>query len=128
MKKKSHNNKTIGSLSGKYWSSLVKNAKRRNIQLTLTMQEAWDIFLKQKGRCFYTGIKITHIKYLKKINNKDVYSLGTASIDRINNDLGYTKDNVQWVHKDVNLMKMTLKEKYFIKLCKLIARRFSRCH
>lgn len=124
MKKRSHNNKTIGDLSGKYWSSLVKSAKKRNLELKLTMQEAWDLFLKQKGRCFYTGIKINHIKYLKRVNKKDVYSLGTASIDRKNSSLGYTKDNVQWVHKDVNLMKMHLKEKYFIKLCKLISRRF----
>jgi len=51
-------------------------------------------------------------------------SLGTASIDRKNSDLGYTKENIQWVHKDVNYMKMNLSEKYFIKLCKLIARRF----
>lgn len=127
MKKKSHNNKTFGEISGKYWSSLIKNAKKRNIAITTTIEEAWEIFLKQKKRCFYTGLKITHKKYLKRINNKEIYSLGTASLDRKNSDLGYTKDNIQWVHKDVNYMKMNLKEKYFVKLCKLISRRFSKC-
>lgn len=124
MKKRSHNNKTVGEISGKYWSSLSKNAKKRNIELTATMQEAWEIFLNQKRRCFYTGLKITHKKYLKRINNKEIYSLGTASIDRKNSNLGYTKENIQWVHKDVNYMKMNLNEKYFVKLCKLISRRF----
>ena len=71
----------------------------------------------QKRELYYT-------KYLKRINNKDIYSLGTASLDRKNSSLDYTKDNIQWVHKDVNYMKMSLSEKYFIKLCKLIARRF----
>jgi hypothetical protein len=124
MKKKSHNNKTFGEISGKYWSSLKKNAKKRNIQITVTIEEAWLIFLKQNRRCFYTGLKITHKKYLKRINNKDIYSLGTASLDRKNSNLDYTKENIQWVHKDVNYMKMSLNEKYFIKLCKLISRRF----
>ena len=124
MKKKSHNNKTVGEISGKYWASLSKNAQKRNIELTATMQEAWEIFLNQKRRCFYTGLKITHKKYLKRINNKEIYSLGTASIDRKNSNLGYTKENIQWVHKDVNYMKMSLNEKYFVKLCKLISRRF----
>lgn len=124
MKKKSHNNKTFGEISGKYWCSLVKNAKKRNIQLTATIEEAWEIFLRQKKRCFYTNLKITHKKYLKRVDNKEIYSLGTASLDRKNSDLGYTKENIQWVHKDVNYMKMNLEEKYFVKLCKLISRRF----
>lgn len=124
MKKKSHNNTTVGKISGRYWCSLIKNAKKRNIEITATMQDAWEIFLKQNKRCFYTGLKITHTKYLKRISNKNIYSLGTASIDRKNSDFGYTKENIQWVHKDVNYMKMNLSEKYFIKLCKLISRRF----
>ena len=127
MKKKSHNNKTFGEISGKYWSSLIKNAKKRNIKITATIEDAWEIFLEQNRKCFYTGLKITHKKYLKRINNKDTYSLGTASLDRKNSDLGYTKENIQWVHKDVNYMKMSLNERYFVKLCKLIARRFSKC-
>ena len=126
MKKKSHNSKTFGEISGKYWSSLKKNAKKRNIQVKVTIEEAWKIFLKQNKRCFYTNLKITHKKYLRRINNKDMYSLGTASLDRKNSNLDYTKENIQWVHKDVNYMKMSLNEKYFIKLCKLISRRFSK--
>ena len=41
----------------------------------------------------------------------------TASLDRIDQNKGYEIGNVQWVHKDVNLMKMYLDEKYFIGLC-----------
>ena len=50
MKKKSHNSKTFGEISGKYWSSLKKNAKKRNIQVKVTIEEAWEIFLKQNKR------------------------------------------------------------------------------
>ena len=42
------------------------------------------------------------------------------SIDRINSDLDYTKDNIQIVHKNINMMKGTLDSKTFIYLCNLI--------
>ena len=64
---------------------------------------------------------------LKDKNGKDIYYLGTASIDRKDNSLGYVKGNIQWVHKDVNALKSNFKEKYFLKLCKLIVRRLL-CH
>jgi hypothetical protein len=44
------------------------------------------------------------------------------SIDRINSDKGYTKKNVQLVCADVNVAKNDLKQKDFIKLCKLISK------
>ena len=128
MSKKAHNNSTVGEISGRYWALTKINTRRRNIEFTITKEEAWDTFLKQNRRCIYTGIKITHLKYLCRKNGKDVYHLGTASMDRKNNDLGYTKENVQWVHKDVNYMKSYFKEKYFLKLCKLIVRRLLLCH
>jgi hypothetical protein len=45
----------------------------------------------------------------------------TASLDRIDSSKGYCEDNVQWVHKDINRMKNTFDQDYFISLCKLIA-------
>jgi hypothetical protein len=102
-------------VTGRYWSYLIRNARIRNIEVKVTQEEAWVIFLKQNKRCVYTGIKV---------NGISIYKAGTASLDRKDSSLGYTKKNIQWVHKDVNRMKMNFKEKYFLKLCKLIARRF----
>jgi hypothetical protein len=45
----------------------------------------------------------------------------TASLDRIDNNKGYTKDNIQWLHKNINLMKHCFDQKYFIELCNLIS-------
>jgi hypothetical protein len=126
MIKKSHNNKTFGEISGRYWSRVKKNAKRINMEISVSIEEAWDIFLKQEGKCAYSGLKITHEKYSKIMNKRSFYNLGTASLDRKNSDLGYTKNNIQWVHKDVNFMKMDFKECYFLKLCKLIAKQTKR--
>ena len=45
---------------------------------------------------------------------------GNLSIDRIDSKVGYTKDNIQIVLKEVNLMKNTLSHEEFIKICKLV--------
>ena len=63
-------------------------------------------FLKQNKKCALTGSEL-------EINV-------TASVDRIDSKKGYTKDNVQWVHKKVNLMKGTMSQKDFIETCKSV--------
>lgn len=35
----------------------------------------------------------------------------------MNTSEGYVKGNVQWVHKDINLMKNALDQEYFVNLC-----------
>ena len=51
---------------------------------------------------------------------------GSASLDRIDSKKGYTEENVQWIHKDVNSMKMDYNEDYFIKMCQLIVEKNSK--
>ena len=45
----------------------------------------------------------------------------TASLDRIDNSLGYTLENTQWVHQDLNFMKNKLPESKFINWCKIVS-------
>lgn len=42
----------------------------------------------------------------------------TASLDRRNNNIGYTKSNIIWVHKNVNFMKADFTEREFLDICK----------
>jgi len=44
-----------------------------------------------------------------------------ASLDRIDNSKGYIIDNVQFVHKDINIMRGTLSMERFTDLCNLIS-------
>ena len=46
----------------------------------------------------------------------------TASLDRIDSSKGYTKNNVQWLHKDINIMKRDFPEEKFLFLCKQIVK------
>ena len=45
----------------------------------------------------------------------------TASLDRIDSKLGYILGNIQWVHKQINEMKMDLAEVDFLRWVKIIA-------
>lgn len=58
-------------------------------------------------------IVITSTRKNSNIN----FDLQTASLDRINSNLGYEPNNVQWVHKDINKMKLDYNQQYFINMC-----------
>ena len=47
--------------------------------------------------------------------------IGNASLDRIDSSKGYVKDNIQWVHKDVQIMKNKFSEDYFKQICCLVS-------
>lgn len=100
--------KGYGTISGKYWNGIKGSAKKRRIDFNINIKFAWNLYILQNNRCALSDIDISFI------NN-------TASLDRIDSKKGYTKDNVQWVHKDVNIMKNVFDQEYFVKMCKRIA-------
>lgn len=119
-KQKAYNNKTIGNISGLAWSHIICSARSRQIKIEITQNEAWELFLKQNGKCALTGRELVFKKYIGKRNGKDIYSEGTASLDRIDSSQGYIKKNIQWVHKDVNWLKNKFDEKKLLQICKEI--------
>lgn len=115
---KHHQWKGIGTLSGNFWDSIKRSAdgskgKRKSLQLDFTIEDAWDLFCQQNKSCALTGLKLT-------MPNPPSIK-GTASLDRIDSGKGYLLDNVQWVHKDINMMKRTYSQEYFIEMCKAVA-------
>ena len=104
--------KGVGTMSGKFWSNVRRAAMKRNIVFDITPEYAWNLFLKQDQKCVLSGLSINFGKNSKSIN--------TASLDRINSSKGYTIDNVQWVHKDINIMKNSYSQEYFIEMCKKV--------
>jgi hypothetical protein len=102
--------------SGRYWKGVINGAKQRNIDFCITKEFAYNLFLKQSGRCAISGVEI----FLLWDSYEDIGGR-TASLDRINSLGHYTEDNVQWVHKDINNMKQSYSQKYFIDWCKIVA-------
>lgn len=109
----------VGEISGDFWHNHISRSAtgskgRKKIDLTITKEYVWDLFLKQNRKCKLSGIELK----FPKTNSDKVW---TASLDRIDSSLGYIEGNVQWVHKDINMMKRIYNNDYFINICKLIA-------
>ena len=76
---------------------------QRNKDCGITLEEIYDLWNKQKGKCAITGIEMTHDK--KHPN--------TASLDRIDSNLGYIKENCQFVCFSINMAKHKFSAKEF---------------
>jgi hypothetical protein len=81
------------------------------------MKYLWELYLHQDKKCALTGLYIE--MKLKDDMAYDGYRQ-IASLDRIDSKLGYCIGNIQWVHKDVNIMKNKFNQDYFLQICKLI--------
>ncbi len=89
------------------FTRIKRNAKIREIPFRIKMNHIEKLFDEQGGKCALTALPIS-------------FTDNTASLDRIDSSKGYIKDNVQWVHKDVNRMKNEYDMNYFLNMCKLI--------
>lgn len=90
------------------FESYRKGAMIRNMVFEIEIQEVWDMFLRQNRKCALTG---WNINFGKK---------QTASLDRIDSEKGYTSDNIQLIHKDINILKMDWSESFLFDASKAI--------
>jgi hypothetical protein len=95
-------------ISASFWSRVVRNAACRGHEMGLSIEDAWAIFLSQNKTCALTGVQLVFGNTLFET---------TASLDRIDCEKGYTIDNVQWVHKVINIMRNRLTVEEFIWWC-----------
>ena len=96
-----------GEVPGKVISKLKRDAEKRNIPFDLNIHEINFQYINQDRVCAFTGVPL---------------KFGVdASIDRINSQDGYNFDNIQIVHKDLNMMKKDMPNDVFVAWCKLVA-------
>lgn len=106
-----HRSKAVGDIPGSYWSSVLRGAHQRGIEVNITPEYANNVFVKQNRKCALTGLSID---FKSKTN--------TASLDRRDSSKGYDEGNVWWVHKDINRMKSNFSTEHFTRLCELVSR------
>jgi hypothetical protein len=106
-----------GEIRSGYWKKVQEGARTRKLSFNLSVEDAWRLFLTQKRRCALTGVEL---KFGPNQTSRKEHSR-TASLDRIDSSLGYSIDNVQWVHRDLNLMRMDLPLDVFIQWCHRVA-------
>lgn len=111
--------KGYGDISGSYWAHIRHGAKSGHLPFKITIQQAWKLFKLQRGICALTGMSLA---FEPSGSKNRLTKAHTASLDRIDSSLGYVLGNVQWVHKDVNRMKLNMANKKFLEMCKLVAK------
>jgi len=93
------------------------DAKRRHITFNLNIEDLYIQWIKQNGKCALTGIGL----YFEGMAGQYGNMITNASIDRIDSYKNYSSDNIQWTVKEINIMKFTHSQDFFIKLCKDVA-------
>lgn len=102
-----------------FWNLIKTKAVRRGIDFDVSKKFVEQMFLSQNKKCALSGLDIGFAR------RREV-SRTTASLDRICSSLGYTENNVQWIHKDLNRMKNVYTNEQFIGWCELVANNFRR--
>jgi hypothetical protein len=100
-----------GELSLTRFNGFRNGARVRNIAFHVTIEDLWDLYLKQERKCALSGVEIA----FQSANR------ATASLDRKDPTLPYEIDNVWWVHYHVNYAKQSLGVDEFIELCVNVA-------
>jgi len=95
-----------------WFNTKMRGGISRGFVWELTIQDVWEMYLMQEGKCALSGMPISW---------SEQGLTATVSIDRIDNSEGYLKGNAQLLHKDINMMKHALDQEYFVELCKKVA-------
>jgi hypothetical protein len=95
----------------------LNRGSKRILKVDLTIEDLYNKLIEQKFKCALSNQDL-YVLNLADINKSN------ASIDRIDSNGNYTFGNIQWVHKDVNRIKNSLPQDYFIKLCRLISDKY----
>jgi hypothetical protein len=85
-----------------------QHAKAKNREFTITLDDLFEVLLNQTNKCALTDVLFS--------------SETKPSLDRIDSSKGYTKENIQFVLKEINIMKSNFNESKFIELCTLVAK------
>ena len=101
-------------ISGSQWGVIKKNAKVRNLEFKISIEDVWKQYIKQNRKCALTGMPI-EFSCVRPWYNKT-----TASLDRIDNSKGYIEGNIQWVHKKINVCKWEYSIEEFVDMCKSV--------
>lgn len=104
-------------IPNRFWYRFLDHSKRRNKKVKVTKRYLYKLYEGQNKKCSLTGQDLYFTKLRTNFNR---YT--NASLDRIDNSIGYVKGNLQWVHKKVNMMKQQYSQDEFIEICKLIAK------
>lgn len=108
-----------GEIGRTFYLDIQHGAKTRNLEFALSIEQLWNLYVSQGGICPYLRIPIEFASRAEQKNGK----IQTASPDRIDPSKGYIPDNVEWVHKTIQLMKKEFSKVDFLNWCEIVHNR-----
>ena len=104
-------NSTIQGRAVVFLRNAKRSALKRNQEFLLEIKDIVEGWNEQDKICAYSGIEMT----------LDAGKLNTVSIERIDSNIGYTKENTILVCQAINRMKSDFNYEDFYMLCKSVA-------
>lgn len=100
-------------------SQLNNVRKNRILEITVTPDELYDIYKQQQGLCYYTKIPMK-MATTENYQDRNQPDLDVISVDRINSNLGYTKENIVLCCNSINKMKGNTPQLVFLEFFKAV--------
>lgn len=90
-------NKSLDTFLKYIFNQSKQNAKKRKINFDITLDNIKELYKKQKGLCTLTAPKLTYHILQKKDKETRIINKNNISIDRIDFNKNYTKNNIQLI-------------------------------
>lgn len=100
----------------KYLLRKIRNGVNRK-ESSITIEDLKDVWYKQNGICPYTKIKLI---LPTSTNPNPEVSYNIASVDRIDSNESYTKNNIQFVSRNINYAKNIMTHEQTLNFIKII--------
>lgn len=98
----------------------LRRVKYRTREVNISLDDLLNQWNKQEGICTYTGVKLIHP--IRIVDESLIY---LASLDRIDSNFGYVKNNIQFISAAANMAKNKMTHKEMLEFCNVIA---NNCH
>ena len=104
--------------------SLLRNIKNRcknkKIEYYIDVEDLEELWNKQNGKCFYSGVKMNLPLTSNGFEGRPL--MENCSVDRIDSDKSYQKDNIVLCCYGANLGKSIWNKEEYINFCKLLSK------
>lgn len=90
-----------------------RRVKKRHHEFNIDLSDLLNQWEKQGGICIYSGVKLFH-------PNEGGDNINTASLDRIDSNLGYVKGNIQFISMACNYAKNNMSHDDMLRFLDLI--------
>lgn len=114
---------TFDGFIKRLYKDIINNNKKRAkpIKCLITTQDIKDLYDKQNSLCALTNQKLTTDTYTVK-GNQHIINKFNISVDRIDSNKDYTKDNIQLVGAIINRIKSDLSNEQFLDICNMVTK------